>query len=163
MHLGEKQNWEKFTLWEKSTRVPLLIVAPGIARPGSRVTSPASLIDVYPTLCDLAGLPVPPQCEGTSLLPQLRDPAAPREVPAITTQTQGKQSGHTVRDGRWRYIRYYDGFEELYDHRDDPHEYTNLAAEPRFAAEKARLRAWLERVRAPLDGKYAKPAAEVRR
>lgn len=152
MHLGEKKNWEKFTLWEKSTRVPLIVAGPGVAKPGSRVSQPASLIDVYPTLCELAGLPIPAQCEGTSLLPQLRDPATPREVPAITTQTQGKQSGHTVRDERWRYIRYYDGFEELYDHSVDPGELKNLAADPAYAAEKKRLLGWLEKVRAPLAG-----------
>lgn len=152
MHLGEKKNWEKFTLWEKSTRVPLIIAGPGVANPGARVSQPASLIDVYPTLCLLAGLPIPAQCEGTSLLPQLRDPAAPREIPAITTQTQGKQSGHTVRDARWRYIRYYDGFEELYDHSIDPGELKNLADDPAYVAEKKRLLGWLENVHAPLTG-----------
>ena len=161
MHFGEKQNWEKFTLWERSTRVPLIVVAPGVARAGGQVTSPASLVDVYPTLCELAGLAVPAQCEGTSLVPQLRDPRAVRTVPAITTQTQGKQSGHAVRDERWRYIRYFDGFEELYDHASDPGEYDNLAADPKFAAEKSRLRGWLERVHAPLDGKY-RGVAEAR-
>jgi arylsulfatase A-like enzyme len=155
MHFGEKENWEKFTLWERSTHVPLIFAGPGIPA-GDRVTSPASLIDIYPTLCELTGLPVPAQCEGTSLVPQLRNPRAPREVPAITTQTMGKQSGHAVRDDRWRYIRYFDGFEELYDHRTDPEEFTNLANDPKFTAEKQRLSAWLERVHAPLDGKYAR-------
>ena len=87
-------------------------------------------------------------------MPQIRNPAAPRIVPAITTQTQGKQSGHAVRDERWRYIRYFDGFEELYDHSNDPDEFTNLAGDAKFAAEKAQLRGWLEKIRAPLDGKY---------
>jgi arylsulfatase A-like enzyme len=154
MHFGEKQNWEKFTLWERSTRVPLVIAAPGVTRGGSRVTSPASLIDLYPTLCELSGLPVPPQCEGESLVPQLRDSAARRVTPAITTQTQGKQSGHAVRDTRWRYIRYFDGFEELYDHERDPDEFANVAGDAKFVAEKERLRGWLEKIRAPLDGKY---------
>lgn len=154
MHLGEKQNWEKFTLWERSTRVPLIIAGPGVSRPGSQVSSPASLIDLYPTLCELAGIPIPPQCEGTSLRSQLQDPAAPRTMPAITTQTLAKQSGHAVRDDRWRYIRYFDGFEELYDHASDPDEFTNLAQHAAFEKEKTRLRGWLERVRAPLDGKY---------
>jgi arylsulfatase A-like enzyme len=155
MHFGEKQNWEKFTLWERSTRVPLVFAGRGVPA-GARVTTPASLIDVYPTLCELADVPIPAQCEGVSLVPQLRDPRAARRVPAITTQTQGKQSGHAVRDDRWRYIRYFDGFEELYDHESDPDEFTNLANDPKYAAEKTRLREWLERVHAPLDGKYAK-------
>lgn len=156
MHLGEKQNWEKFTLWEKSTRVPLIIAGPGAPHAGARVTQPASLIDVYPTACELLGLPTPGQCEGISLVPQLRDPAAPREMPAITTQTQGKQSGHSVRDARWRYIRYFDGYEELYDHAADPDEFVNRAADPELEGEKARLRAWLVKVHAPLDGLYSK-------
>jgi arylsulfatase A-like enzyme len=155
MHFGEKQNWEKFTLWERSTHVPLIFAGPGVPT-GARVNSVASLIDVYPTLCELIGLPVPAQCEGTSLVPQLHDPKAPRTVPAVTTQTQGKQSGHAVRDDRWRYIRYYDGFEELYDHVSDPNEYTNLAADPKLEKEKSRLKQWIDRVHAPLDGKYVK-------
>jgi arylsulfatase A-like enzyme len=163
MHLGEKQNWEKFTLWERSTRVPLILAGPGVPRPGSRVSAPASLIDIYPTLCELAGLPIPPQCEGTSLVPQLRDPTAPRDTPAITTQTLTKQSGHAVRDDRWRYIRYFDGFEELYDHASDPDEFNNLARDPKFEGEKARLRGWLDKVRAPLDGKYPGMAATPRK
>jgi arylsulfatase A-like enzyme len=161
MHFGEKQNWEKFTLWERSTRVPLIISAPGVTKAGSRVASPASLVDLYPTLCELAGISAPAQCEGVSLVPQLRNPSAPRAVPAITTQTQGKQSGHAVRDERWRYIRYFDGFEELYDHAADSDEFTNLATDPKFAAEKARLRGWLEKVHAPLDGKYPGMAAKA--
>jgi arylsulfatase A-like enzyme len=154
MHFGEKQNWEKFTLWERSTRVPLVLVAPGVSHAGAQVASPASLMDIYPTLCELAGLPAPGQCEGESLVPQLRDPAAPRAMPAITTQTMGRQSGHAVRDVRWRYIRYYDGFEELYDMDADPGEFTNVASDPANAPVKTRLRAWLEKIRAPLDGVY---------
>ena len=143
MHFGEKQTWEKFTLWERSTRVPLIIAGPGVPHAGKRVSSPASLIDIYPTLCELAGLPIPPQCEGTSLISQLRDLSAPRTVPAITTQTQGKQSGHAVRDERWRYIRYFDGTEELYDETKDPNEWTNLAGKPEMAKVKAELSAYL--------------------
>jgi arylsulfatase A-like enzyme len=153
MHFGEKQNWEKFTLWERSTRVPLIFAGPGVTS-NARVASPASLIDIYPTLCELAGLPIPRQCEGESLVPQLRDANASRGTPAITTQTQNRQSGHAVRDARWRYIRYFDGFEELYDHATDPDEFTNLAGDSKYAAEKARLAEWLKKVGAPLDGKY---------
>lgn len=156
MHFGEKQNWEKFTLWERSTHVPLIFVVPGVTHAGDKVTSPASLIDIYPTLCELAGLKVPAQCEGTSLVPQLRDPKAPREMPAICTQTMGKQSGHAVRDERWHYIRYFDGFEELYDHQTDPNEFHNVANDPANAAVKARLKGWLEKVHAPLNGQYVR-------
>lgn len=161
MHFGEKQNWEKFTLWQRSTHVPLVIVAPGITHPGTQVDSPASLIDVYPTLCDLAGLPSPTQCEGTSLLPQLKDPQAPRDVAAITTQTMGKQSGHSVTDARWHYIRYFDGFEELYNRDRDPNEFDNVAANPQFANDKARLLTALEKAHAPLDGVYHRADGSV--
>lgn len=157
MHFGEKQNWEKFTLWERSTRVPVIISVPGKKSAGNRVGAPACLIDIYPTLCELAGVPVPAQCEGESLAPQVADPRAPRAQPAITTHTQGLQSGHAVRDARWRYIRYFDGYEELYDHATDPDEFYNLATAPRHAAEKQRLLGWLKNIKAPLDGQYYRP------
>ncbi|MBP7142433.1 MAG: sulfatase [Opitutaceae bacterium] len=154
MHFGEKQNWEKFTLWNRSTHVPLIIVPPRGTNRGARVKSPASLIDLYPTLCELAGLPVPVQCEGTSLKPQLMDPLAPRTQPAVTTQTLGLQSGHSVTGERWHYIRYFDGFEELYDLENDPDEFTNVAADPRWASVKSSLLSQLKQTRAPLDGVY---------
>jgi arylsulfatase A-like enzyme len=154
MHFGEKENWEKFTLWNRSTHVPLVLVVPGNKNRGAQVSAPASLLDLYPTLCALAGFPVPAQCEGTSLVPQLMDPAAPRDIPAITTQTMGRQSGHSVTDARWHYLRYFDGFEELYDLSADPNEFTNLAPDGKYTAEKTRLRGWLERAHAPLDGVY---------
>ncbi|WP_193214518.1 sulfatase [Luteolibacter marinus] len=137
-HLGEKGISGKNSLWERSTRVPLVIAGPGI-RPG-RCGEAVELLDLYPTLAELAGLPLPTGLDGVSLRPQLKDPSAPRERPAITTANQGN---HSVRDRHWRYIRYADGSEELYDHRQDPHEWTNLAADPAHAADKARLSAWL--------------------
>ncbi len=154
MHLGEKGNWEKFTLWNRSTHVPLIIARPRDRHAGESVKSPASLIDIYPTLCELAGLPVPAQCAGTSLVPQLNDPDAARDAPAITTQTMGRQSGHSVTGSRFHYIRYFDGFEELYDLRADTHEFRNLAAESRYADEKQKLLAALKASGAPLDGVY---------
>jgi arylsulfatase A-like enzyme len=139
--LGERETWEKFTLWEESTRVPLLIAAPGVTTPGTRCSRPVSLLDVYPTLVELAGLePVEGQLEGTSLVPWLRDPSAPKEQPAITT-CQG--DNHAVRTDRWRYIRYEDGGEELYDHESDPGEFTNLAGRPGYDDVKRELAGWL--------------------
>lgn len=123
-HLGEKGVTGKNTLWERSTRVPLIFAGPGVAA-GQRCARPAELLDIYPTLLELCGLPARPDLEGISLGPQLRDAAAPRVRPAITTQNQGN---HAVRSERWRYIRYADGSEELYDHGHDPHEWTNLVA-----------------------------------
>jgi arylsulfatase A-like enzyme len=142
-HLGEKQHWRKFTLWEESTRVPLMIVAPGVTQAGTRCDQPVSLLDLYPTLVELAGLPVKEELEGTSLVPQLRDPATPRMQPVVATH--GFRN-HAVRDGRYRYIRYADGGEELYDHRTDPQEWENIAAREDLAEVKQRLASALPEV-----------------
>lgn len=128
-HLGEKLITGKNTLWDRSTRVPLIFAGPGIAH-GARVTSPAELLDIYPTLLDLAGLPHADGLEGHSLMPQLRDATATREWPAITTHNAGN---HGVRSERWRYIVYADGSEELYDMQSDPQEFHNLIADPQHA------------------------------
>ncbi|MEX0938867.1 MAG: sulfatase [Pirellulales bacterium] len=135
-HLGEKHHWRKFTLWEESTRVPLMIVAPGVTQAGTRCEEPVSLLDLYPTLVELAGLPAKEGVEGTSLVPQARDPSAPRRQPVVATH--GFRN-HAIRDGRYRYIRYADGSEELYDHRTDPQEWENVAAREDLAEVKQRL------------------------
>jgi len=131
MHIGEKENWEKFTLWEESTRVPLFIKAPGVTVPGTKCNQPVSLLDIYPTLTELAGYNIPSHCDGTSLLPQLMNPLTPREYSALTSfRFNGKKSnvGHSLRSNRYRYIFYtHMGLEELYDHEADPNEYTNIA------------------------------------
>ena len=144
-HLGEKGITGKNSLWERSTRVPLIFAGPGIAA-DSRCDQPAELIDLYPTLIDLTGRPPVAGLEGHSLVPQLRDPSAPRPWPAITTHNPGN---HAVRSKDWRYIRYADGSEELYDHRDDPDEWTNLAKEPRHAETIRDLAQWLPAESAP--------------
>ena len=142
-HLGEKLVTGKNTLWERSTRVPLIFAGPNVAR-GARCGRPAELLDIYPTLAELCDLAAPDDLEGLSLVPQLNDAAAPRSRPALTSHNQGN---HAVRDERWRYIRYADGSEELYDHAADPHEWTNLLAErtsaERYAATVAALRKFL--------------------
>jgi arylsulfatase A-like enzyme len=144
-HLGEKGITGKNTLWERSTRVPLIFAGPGIA-PGGRCNQPAELLDLYPTLVDLCGLPPRTDLEGISLVPQLKDAAMPRERPAITTHNQGN---HSVRSVSWRYIRYADGSEELYDLKGDPHEWTNVAALPIHSAVIAAHRRWLPKVDVP--------------
>ncbi len=138
-HLGEKGITGKNSLWERATRVPLIVAGPGVAG-GARCARPAELLDLFPTLLDLAGLPATPGLEGHTLAPQCRDARAPRAWPAITTHNAGN---HAVRSERWRYIHYADGSEELYDHESDPNEWTNLAARPEFAAIKRELKAWL--------------------
>jgi len=138
-HLGEKGVTGKNTLWEESTRVPLVFAGPGVAV-GARCAEPVELLDLYPTLIDLVDLPSPGILEGHSLAPQLKDANAPRSWPAITTSNQGN---HAVRARDWRYIRYADGSEELYDHRGDPDEWTNLAADPAHAETRRELARWL--------------------
>jgi arylsulfatase A-like enzyme len=144
-HLGEKGITGKNTLWERSTRVPLIFAGPGVAK-GAKCGRPAELLDLYPTLTELCGLPQKPGLEGLSLVPQLKDAAAPRERPAVTTHNPGN---HAVRTERWRYVRYADGTEELYDRDADPNEWTNLAADPRHADLKKQLARWMPAASAP--------------
>jgi len=87
-HLGEKQHWRKFALWEEATRAPYFIVAPGVTQPNSTCERTVDFLSIYPTLCDLAGLPIPPHNEGVSLVPLLKDPAAKWDHPALTTHGQ---------------------------------------------------------------------------
>lgn len=144
-HLGEKLITGKNTLWDRSTHVPLMFAGPGVTK-GQKCGRPAELLDIYPTLLELAGLPTRDDLEGHSLMPQLRDASAPREWPAITTHNTGN---HGIRTEDWRYIHYADGSEELYDMKNDPHEWTNLAADPKHAATKHELAKWLPKVDLP--------------
>lgn len=144
-HLGEKQHWAKRTLWEESTQVPLLFAGPGI-KPGNTCPEPASLIDIYPTLVELCKLPTNPHLEGLSLRPQLDNPTARRERPAITSSYFGN---HAIRSRDWRLIVYEDGATELYDHRNDPDEFHNLANDPNHKAVRDQLSQWLPKDAAP--------------
>ncbi len=144
-HLGEKRHWAKRTLWEESTRVPLLIAGPGI-KPGKPCKEPASLIDIYPTLVELCGLPTSDHLEGMSLVPQLADPAAHRERPAVTSSYFGN---HSIRSRDWRLIVYDDGAEELYDHRSDSTEARNLAGNSESKRVRDQLARWLPKDAAP--------------
>jgi arylsulfatase A-like enzyme len=144
-HLGEKDITGKNTLWERSTRVPLIFAGPGV-QPGQRCAQPVELLDIYPTLIELAGAAPRADLEGLSLGPQLRDATTARERPAITTHNQGN---HGIRSERWRYIHYADGSEELYDMQADTHEWHNLAAKPEYAAIVAEHKKWLPAVERP--------------
>ena len=140
-HLGEKNHWRKFTLWEESCRVPLIFAGAGVPSQSAFCDRTVELLDVYPTLTDLAGLPMRPENDGVSLRPWLEDPQAPRERPAMTHLGPDKQ---TVRTERWRYIVYPDG-EQLYDHDNDEMEWENLAGKPEHAAIQAKLASMLPR------------------
>ncbi len=144
-HLGEKQHWAKRTLWEESTRVPLLFAGPGI-KPGEVCPGPASLLDIYPTLVELCKLPANPHLEGLSLVPQLSEPTTPRDRPAITSSYFGN---HSIRSRDWRLISYHDGAKELYDHRTDPDEFHNLSDDPAHQAICDQLSRWLPKKSAP--------------
>jgi arylsulfatase A-like enzyme len=136
-HLGEKQHWRKFALWEEATRAPLFFVAPGVTKPDSTCERTVDFMSIYPTLCELCGLETPKHNEGVSVVPLLKDPSAKWDRPALTTH--GKDN-HGIRTERWRYIRYADGGEELYDHENDPQEWKNLASDPTKASVLAELR-----------------------
>jgi arylsulfatase A-like enzyme len=144
-HLGEKAITGKNTLWDDGTRVPLIFAGPGITS-GGRCSQPVELLDIYPTLIELCRLPARTDLEGIGLTPQLKDAGTPRERPAITSHNQGN---HGIRSDRWRYIRYADGSEELYDHQADPNEWTNLADRPQHAAVISELRRWLPKIDRP--------------
>jgi arylsulfatase A-like enzyme len=131
-HLGEKEHWGKWTGWERSTKVPLIIAPPirlakDFAKAGSRCDQPVGLIDLFPTLTDLCGIKAPAGLDGESLVPLLRDPSKLTNRKLLTTFNPENIS---VRSDRWRYIRYADGSEELYDHKTDPNEWDNLAGNP---------------------------------
>jgi arylsulfatase A-like enzyme len=147
-HLGEKLHWRKSTLWEESTRVPLIVQAPRLGRPGAPCGRPVSLVDVYPTLLDLCGLSPCGDLEGVSLAPLLADPEMPWARPALTTYLPRNDS---VRSERWRYTRYADGSEELYDHELDPFEWTNRASDPELTYVKEDLARWFPSTQAPLE------------
>ncbi len=161
-HLGEKAISGKNSLWARSTHVPLMFAGPMIE--GNRkCDQPAELLDIYPTLASLAGLPQPDGLEGLSLAPQVKDVTTPRQRPAICTHNAGN---HSVCDQRWRYIVYADGSEELYDRRQDPNEFDNLLNDKARTAELTsivkRLRDWLPERDRPLAAGSAHRILEKR-
>ncbi len=155
-HLGEKEFIFKNTLWQESSGIPLIVRGPGIA-PGTTCDRPVSLIDLYPTFIDYAGLPAEPntggnerRLDGHSLRPLLERPENPvwDGPPVALTSVRGDTGiHHSVVSQFHRYTLCQNGEEELYDHRNDPHEWHNLAADPASAEVKSRLREeWMKLV-----------------
>ncbi len=138
-HIGEKNRFAKHSLWEESTKVPLLFAGPGI-RPGQSCSKPVELLDLYPTLLDLCNLPPNARNDGESIRPLLTDPSQDWEHAAITTYGW---KNHAIKTERYRYLLFEDGSEEFYDHQEDENEWHNRASEPRYESIKAALKAQL--------------------
>jgi arylsulfatase A-like enzyme len=143
---GQKQHWRKFSLWDRDCRVVFMISGPGGTKSGDRCQRTVNLVDIYPTVIDLCGLPAKKGLEGHSLVPLLKDPQSTWGRPSLTTHGR---NNHSIRTEKWRYIRYKDGSEELYDHDSDPLEWKNLAKDPQFLEVKEQLAGQLPKMNAP--------------
>lgn len=156
-HMGEHGLWQKMSLFEESARVPMLIVAPGVAAGGGVVESPVSQLDLYPTLAELCGIETPGNLQGQSLVPMLTDPQAAGRGWALTQVTRrgggDRFFGYSIRTQRWRYTEWDEGRQgrELYDHDADPREQTNLALRPEHADT---VRAFSTELRAAVDATF---------
>ncbi len=145
-HLGEKQHWQKFTMWRAVTRIPFIVVVPpGVpglpegTRAGSVRAQPVNLLSLFPTLTELCGLPAKADNDGPSLVPLLKNPSA--SWPHVSVTYGGKPGTIGLSDLGWRYIRYSNGDEELYNVDTDPFEWTNLAPKAAYRAKLEELRA----------------------
>jgi len=150
-HLGEHGGlWHKMCLFDETTRVPLIVAAPGkkSALASSRIVE---LVDIFPTLAELCGLAQPPALEGTSLVPLLDDPNRAWKQAAFTVVSRGTnidatrsldaaKMGRTIVTDRWRYTEWHDGASELYNHDTDPFEYANLSSEDKQSSTRDELR-----------------------
>ena len=140
-HLGEKSFWRKNMLWDRSSRTTLVMSVPDTESTGSKTNEVVSLLDLYPTLASLCGLTPRNDLDGMDLSPVLRDPSASLEREYISI---ANQLGSAIRTKEARYIRYTDGFEELYDHIKDPNEWENLANDPAYLNLKNQLSDYLD-------------------
>jgi uncharacterized sulfatase len=145
LHLGERGWWSKNTLSEVSTRVPLIVHLPGERPRGVATGAVVELVDIYPTLVELANLEGAPGLDGRSLVPVLQNPEIEWKPGAFSQVTRGAVAGYSVRTARWRYTEWKGGGRgvELYDHQADPSELNDLAADPNQAETVERLAALL--------------------
>jgi arylsulfatase A-like enzyme len=155
---GDHFHWKKWSLWDSGAAVPLIIKAPGVSQRGSRCDQGVSLVDLYPTLVDLCGLPLVPELEGESLRGLLSGEQPVRDRPALTSFGP---NNHSLRTQRYRYTRYCDRSEELYDYEQDQLEHRNLAADPAYAEVKANLARRLPTDCAPAVASLPRPGAAL--
>ena len=137
-HHGEKYDWGKHTLWERTSNVPFIWAGPGVKK-GAVTDVTASLIDMFPTFVEMCGLPRPHQkLEGTSLASTLEKPAVTKDRDVYLPYMAPGEYAIINKD--WRYITYGDDGEELYDLKSDPNEWNNLAENPKYEDTKRLLR-----------------------
>ncbi len=152
-HLGERGQWMKQTLFERSARAPLMIAGPGVAAGGRSTTRIVEFLDIYPTLADLSGLSAPAGLHGRTLRPLLTNPQARWDHPALTQVRRGPPDatfmGYSVRTDRWRYTEWDAGARgvELYDEAEDPDELRNLATDPKYKNTVTEMQTVLRRMR----------------
>lgn len=154
--LGEHFMWGKVTLFEICNRVPLIVRVPGMTTDGSSSDGLVELVDLYPTLTGLCGIPSPAQLQGKTLAPMLKDPSAPGKKLVYTVVSRGKKLGKALRSDRWRYSLWPDG-EELYDLKNDIEEHHNLANSPESKAILVKMRANLTEIENSAASKKSEP------
>jgi len=146
-HLGEKQKYGKTQLWNEATRVPFMVKVPEVTQENKTCDGVVNLIDMYPTLIDLCGLPPNPLNDGRSFAPLIKNPDMAWNEPTLTTD---KFEAHRIYDGRYSYINVLQiGAEELYDHANDSMEYNNLNLNPDYKEVKERLKGYLPKMNEP--------------
>ena len=140
-HLGEHFMWGKVTLFEECARVPLIIRVPGMTREGTKTNALVELVDFHPTLLELCGLQAKSSLQGKSLVPILRDPDSPGKKYAYTVVSRGTKLGRSIRTNDWRYAEWGESkMAELYNLKNDPQEYTNLAGKSAFKTQLAKMK-----------------------
>lgn len=143
-HLGWRGQWIKHSIDEQVLHVPLIVRMPNSSIKGEKAEGIVELLDLFPTFCDIAGLPIPETLDGKSFLPLLKNPKAEGKPAAFTMMPKMWGNGRTVRDKRWRLVERFDGSSELYDFDSDSFEYYNVIAKPEHADVVKKLHAMLE-------------------
>jgi arylsulfatase A-like enzyme len=143
--LGEHGLWTKHTNFELDTHVPMIFSAPSIKAVGQKTSALTEFVDIYPTLCDLAGLDLPDHLEGTSMTPLFLDPEQPWKTAVFSQYPRWNAHGYAMRTKRYRYVEWRDlethqiKARELYDHKADPDENKNVAGDAEYAEDVEKL------------------------